>query len=144
MGLEAGAAAAGQPVDVVFIGSCTNARLSDLRGAAGCCAGRKIARGVHDARGAGLAAGEAQAEAEGLDRVFIDAGAEWRESGCSMCLGMNGDQVGAGQYAVSTSNRNFEGRQGAGARTLLASPLTAAACARHAGASPTRANCCSG
>jgi 3-isopropylmalate/(R)-2-methylmalate dehydratase large subunit len=118
-----------QPVDVVFIGSCTNARLSDLRSAAALLRGRRIARGLTMLVVPGSQQIKRAAEAEGLDRVFLDAGAQWRESGCSMCLGMNGDTVARGQYAVSTSNRNFEGRQGAGARTLLASPLTAAACA---------------
>ncbi|HYL02440.1 MAG TPA: 3-isopropylmalate dehydratase large subunit [Steroidobacteraceae bacterium] len=129
MGFEPGAALKDRPVNVVFIGSCTNARLSDLRSAAGLLRGRRIARGLVMLVVPGSQQVKRQAEAEGLDRVFLDAGAEWRESGCSMCLGMNGDVVGRGQYAVSTSNRNFEGRQGAGARTLLASPLTAAACA---------------
>ena len=129
MGLEAGAPIRDQPVNVVFIGSCTNARLSDLRGAARVLRGRRIARGLTMLVVPGSQQVKRQAEAEGLDRVFLEAGAEWRESGCSMCLGMNGDTVPRGQYAVSTSNRNFEGRQGAGARTLLASPLTAAASA---------------
>jgi 3-isopropylmalate/(R)-2-methylmalate dehydratase large subunit len=117
------------PVDVVFLGSCTNARLSDLRSAAAVLRGRHIARGLTMLVVPGSQQVKRAAEAEGLDRIFMDAGAEWRESGCSMCLGMNGDTVGRGQYSVSTSNRNFEGRQGAGARTLLASPVTAAACA---------------
>jgi 3-isopropylmalate/(R)-2-methylmalate dehydratase large subunit len=129
MGFAAGAAIRDKPVNVVFIGSCTNARLSDLRGAASVLRGRKVANGVQMLVVPGSQAIKRAAEAEGLDRVFIDAGAEWRESGCSMCLGMNGDLVGTGQYSVSTSNRNFEGRQGIGARTLLASPLTAAASA---------------
>jgi 3-isopropylmalate/(R)-2-methylmalate dehydratase large subunit len=114
---------------VVFIGSCTNGRLSDLRSAAQLLRGRKIAKGVRALVVPGSQQVKRAAEAEGLDRIFIEAGAEWRESGCSMCLGMNGDLVGKGEYSVSTSNRNFEGRQGAGARTLLASPLTAAASA---------------
>jgi 3-isopropylmalate/(R)-2-methylmalate dehydratase large subunit len=113
----------------VFIGSCTNGRLSDLRSAAQLLKGRHIARGITLLVVPGSQQVKRAAEAEGLDRVFLEAGAEWRESGCSMCIGMNGDTVGRGQYSVSTSNRNFEGRQGAGARTLLASPLTAAACA---------------
>jgi 3-isopropylmalate/(R)-2-methylmalate dehydratase large subunit len=129
MGFEAGQPIRDRPVDVVFLGSCTNARLSDLRSAARLLRGRRIARGLTMLVVPGSQQVKRQAEAEGLDRVFIEAGAEWRESGCSMCLGMNGDLVGRGQYSVSTSNRNFEGRQGAGARTLLASPLTAAACA---------------
>ena len=113
----------------MFIGSCTNSRLSDLRAAAGVLRGRKVADGRARAGRARIAADQAAAEAEGLDRVFRDAGAEWREAGCSMCIAMNGDQLSPGQYAVSTSNRNFEGRQGAGGRTFLASPLTAAAAA---------------
>ena len=129
MGLNAGDPIKDQPVNVVFIGSCTNARLSDLRKAAAVLRGRRIARGLTMLVVPGSQQVKRAAEAEGLDRVFLDAGAEWRESGCSMCLGMNGDVVGRGQYAISTSNRNFEGRQGAGARTLLASPLTAAASA---------------
>ncbi|HEY3785882.1 MAG TPA: 3-isopropylmalate dehydratase large subunit [Steroidobacteraceae bacterium] len=129
MGLQAGASIKDQPVDVVFLGSCTNGRISDLRGAAGVLRGRKVAKGVQMLVIPGSQQVKRDAEAEGLDRVFIDAGAQWRESGCSMCLGMNGDLVPTGQYSVSTSNRNFEGRQGAGARTLLASPLTAAASA---------------
>jgi 3-isopropylmalate/(R)-2-methylmalate dehydratase large subunit len=129
MGFTAGAPIRDQPVNVVFIGSCTNGRLNDLRAAAAILRGLKIARGVQLLVVPGSQQVKREAEAEGLDRVFIDAGGEWRESGCSMCIGMNGDNVGAGQVAVSTSNRNFEGRQGQGARTLLASPLTAAACA---------------
>jgi 3-isopropylmalate/(R)-2-methylmalate dehydratase large subunit len=129
MGFAAGQKLAGSPIDVVFIGSCTNSRLTDLRAAASVLKGRKIAPGVQMLVVPGSQQIKKQAEAEGLDRVFKDAGAEWRESGCSMCLGMNGDTVGKGQYSVSTSNRNFEGRQGVGARTLLASPLTAAASA---------------
>jgi 3-isopropylmalate/(R)-2-methylmalate dehydratase large subunit len=129
MGFEPGAPIRDQPVNVVFLGSCTNARLSDLRGAARLLRGRRIARGLTMLVVPGSQQVKRQAEAEGLDQVFIAAGAEWRESGCSMCLGMNGDTVPRGEYAVSTSNRNFEGRQGAGARTLLASPLTAAATA---------------
>lgn len=129
MGLEAGAPIREHPINMVFLGSCTNGRLSDLRSAASILRGQKIARGVQMLVVPGSQQVKKAAEAEGLDRVFIDAGAEWRESGCSMCLGMNGDIVPKGQYAVSTSNRNFEGRQGPGARTLLASPLTAAASA---------------
>jgi 3-isopropylmalate/(R)-2-methylmalate dehydratase large subunit len=129
MGLEAGAAIKDQIVNVVFLGSCTNARLSDLRSAANLLRGHKVAKGVQMLVVPGSQQVKKDAEAEGLHQVFIDAGAEWRESGCSMCLGMNGDLVPKGQYSVSTSNRNFEGRQGVGARTLLASPLTAAACA---------------
>jgi len=129
MGLKAGQPIADQPIDVVFIGSCTNGRLSDLRGAARLMAGHKIARGVRALVVPGSQQIKKAAEAEGLDRIFRDAGAEWRESGCSMCIGMNGDTVDKGQYSLSTSNRNFEGRQGPGARTLLVSPLTAAASA---------------
>jgi 3-isopropylmalate/(R)-2-methylmalate dehydratase large subunit len=103
--------------------------MSDLRQAARLLDGRKVSPGVRMLVVPGSQAVKRQAEAEGLDRVFTSAGAEWREPGCSMCIAMNGDQVGPGQYAVSTSNRNFEGRQGAGARTFLASPLTAAAAA---------------
>jgi 3-isopropylmalate/(R)-2-methylmalate dehydratase large subunit len=129
MGMRAGEPIGNQPVNVVFIGSCTNGRLSDLRGAAQVLRGHKIARGVRALVVPGSQQVKKAAEAEGLDRIFIEAGAEWRESGCSMCLGMNGDTVAAGEYSISTSNRNFEGRQGQGARTLLASPLTAAASA---------------
>jgi 3-isopropylmalate/(R)-2-methylmalate dehydratase large subunit len=129
MGFEAGATVLDRPVNVVFIGSCTNGRLSDLRAAASILRGRKVAPGVQLLVVPGSQQVKRAAEAEGLDRVFVDAGGEWRESGCSMCIGMNGDNVGAGQICVSTSNRNFEGRQGPGARTLLASPLTAAASA---------------
>ncbi len=129
MGLEPGAPIKDQPVQVVFVGSCTNGRISDLRSAALLLRGRKVAKGVQMLVIPGSQQVKREAEAEGLDRVFIAAGAEWRESGCSMCLGMNGDLVPQGHYSVSTSNRNFEGRQGIGARTLLASPLTAAASA---------------
>jgi 3-isopropylmalate/(R)-2-methylmalate dehydratase large subunit len=129
MGLTAGAPIAGQRVDVVFIGSCTNSRMGDLRAAAGVLRGRKVASGVRMLVVPGSKTLKAQAEAEGLDVVFREAGAEWREAGCSMCIAMNGDQLSPGQYAVSTSNRNFEGRQGRGGRTFLASPLTAAAAA---------------
>jgi 3-isopropylmalate/(R)-2-methylmalate dehydratase large subunit len=129
MGLQPGEPLLDRPVQVVFIGSCTNSRLSDLELAARVLAGRKVASGVRLLVVPGSQAIKRQAEELGLAQVFLDAGAEWRESGCSMCLGMNGDTVGAGQYCVSTSNRNFEGRQGSGARTLLASPATAAAAA---------------
>jgi 3-isopropylmalate/(R)-2-methylmalate dehydratase large subunit len=129
MGIEAGKPMLGRPVDVVFIGSCTNSRLSDLREAASVFRGRKVASSVRAMIVPGSQAIKKQAEAEGLDKVFTAAGAEWRESGCSMCLGMNGDTVARGQLCVSTSNRNFEGRQGVGSRTVLASPLTAAASA---------------
>jgi 3-isopropylmalate/(R)-2-methylmalate dehydratase large subunit len=114
---------------VVFIGSCTNSRISDLRQAAELMKGRKVKDGVRTLVVPGSQQVKRQAEAEGLDRIFKEAGAEWRESGCSMCLAMNGDQLEPGQYAISTSNRNFEGRQGKGGRTFLASPLTAAAAA---------------
>ena len=129
MNLTPGEPLRGRPVDVVFIGSCTNARLSDLRLAASVFKGRRVAEGVKALVVPGSQAVKKQAEAEGLDRIFKDAGVEWREAGCSMCLAMNGDRLQAGQYAISTSNRNFEGRQGQGGRTFLASPLTAAASA---------------
>jgi 3-isopropylmalate/(R)-2-methylmalate dehydratase large subunit len=129
MGLEGGKPLLGHKVDVVFIGSCTNSRMSDLRAAATIFKGRKVAPGVRALIVPGSQRIKKAAEAEGLDRVFTEAGAEWREAGCSMCIAMNGDQLKPGQYAVSTSNRNFEGRQGAGGRTFLASPLTAAAAA---------------
>jgi len=129
MGLEAGKPLLGRKVDVVFIGSCTNSRLSDLREAAKVLRGRRVAAGVRALVVPGSQSVKQQAEAEGLDRVFRDAGAEWREPGCSMCLGMNDDRLEPGQYAVSTSNRNFEGRQGKGGRTFLASPTTAAVAA---------------
>jgi len=129
MGFEPGEPVAGKAVDVVFVGSCTNARLSDLRQAAGLLRGRRVASGVRMLVVPGSQQVKREAEAEGLHEVFLAAGAEWRESGCSMCLGMNGDTVQPGKYSVSTSNRNFEGRQGTGARTLLASPATAAATA---------------
>jgi 3-isopropylmalate/(R)-2-methylmalate dehydratase large subunit len=129
MGLEPGQPLRDRPVQVVFIGSCTNARLSDLELAAKVLRGRKVAPGVRALIVPGSQQVKREAEARGLAKVFVEAGAEWRESGCSMCLGMNGDTVDPGLYCVSTSNRNFEGRQGAGARTLLASPATAAAAA---------------
>jgi len=129
MGLQPGESLLGKPVDVVFIGSCTNSRLTDLRQAASLLRGRKVAPNVRVLVVPGSQTIKRQAEQEGLDRVFKQAGAEWRESGCSMCIAMNGDQLEPGQYAVSTSNRNFEGRQGKGGRTFLASPLTAAATA---------------
>jgi 3-isopropylmalate/(R)-2-methylmalate dehydratase large subunit len=129
MALPPGQPLAGHPVDVVFIGSCTNGRLSDLRLAASMLEGHKTAANVRVLVVPGSQAVKRAAEAEGLDQVFKAAGAEWREPGCSMCLAMNGDEVGPGQYAVSTSNRNFEGRQGKGSRTFLASPLSAAAAA---------------
>ncbi len=129
MGLSAGEPIAGQAIDVVFVGSCTNARLSDLRAAAGVLAGRRVAAGVRMLVVPGSQGVKQAAEAEGLAQIFVDAGAEWHDAGCSLCLAMNGDRLAPGQRAVSTSNRNFEGRQGPGGRTLLASPLTAAASA---------------
>jgi 3-isopropylmalate/(R)-2-methylmalate dehydratase large subunit len=129
MDLRPGQPIAGQRLDAVFIGSCTNGRLSDLRAAASILRGRRIAEGLRVLVVPGSQEVKRQAEAEGLHEVFRAAGAEWREAGCSMCIAMNGDQLEPGQYAVSTSNRNFEGRQGKGGRTLLASPLTAAASA---------------
>jgi 3-isopropylmalate/(R)-2-methylmalate dehydratase large subunit len=119
----------GTPVDWVFIGSCTNSRISDLRSAAGVACGRRIAPTVRAWVVPGSEAIKRQAEAEGLDRVFTEAGFEWREPGCSMCLAANGETIPAGQRSVSTSNRNFVGRQGPGARTHLASPAMAAAAA---------------
>ena len=129
MGFTAGEATTGHKVDVVFIGSCTNGRLPDLRAAADILRGRKVQPGVRMLVVPGSEAVRRDAEAEGLDQVFTEAGAEWRIPGCSMCIAMNGDFVAPGQLAVSTSNRNFEGRQGKGARTILASPATAAASA---------------
>jgi 3-isopropylmalate/(R)-2-methylmalate dehydratase large subunit len=129
MGFGAGERLLGKPVDVVFIGSCTNSRLSDLRLAASVIRGRHVAKGVRALVVPGSQEVKRQAVAEGLDRVFREAGADWREPGCSMCIAMNGDMLEPGQLAVSTSNRNFEGRQGKGGRTILASPLTAAAAA---------------
>ncbi len=129
MDLRPGRPLQGHPIDVVFIGSCTNGRISDLRLAASVLKGRRVADGVRMLVVPGSAQVRQQAEEEGLDEVFRAAGAEWRLAGCSMCLAMNGDQLQPGQYAVSTTNRNFEGRQGPGGRTLLASPLTAAASA---------------
>jgi 3-isopropylmalate/(R)-2-methylmalate dehydratase large subunit len=129
MGLTPDKPLLGHPIDVVFIGSCTNSRISDLRQAASVFKGRKVAGNVRALVVPGSQRVKKQAEAEGLDKIFRDAGADWREAGCSMCIAMNGDQLKPGQYAVSTSNRNFEGRQGSGGRTFLASPLTAAAAA---------------
>ncbi len=131
MGLQPGQSLLGKAVDVVFVGSCTNSRISDLREAARIVRGRKVADSVRMMVVPGSQPVKRQAEAEGLDEVFRAAGAEWREAGCSMCIAMNGDQLQPGQYAVSTSNRNFEGRQGKGGRSFLASPLTAAASAIH-------------
>ena len=129
MQFEAGKPMTGNSVDVVFIGSCTNSRLSDLQEAANIVKGQRVANGVRMLVVPGSQQIKKQAEALGLDKVFLEAGAEWREAGCSMCIGMNGDTVGRGMLSVSTSNRNFEGRQGVGARTVLASPMTAAASA---------------
>jgi 3-isopropylmalate/(R)-2-methylmalate dehydratase large subunit len=129
MGLEAGKPILGHPVNVVFIGSCTNSRISDLRTAAAVLKGRKVNSGVRVMVVPGSMEVKRQAEAEGLDQIFRAAGCDWREPGCSMCIAMNGDQLQPGEYSVSTSNRNFEGRQGKGGRTFLASPLTAAATA---------------
>ncbi|HLS82109.1 MAG TPA: 3-isopropylmalate dehydratase large subunit [Steroidobacter sp.] len=129
MGLQGGERLLGKPIQVVFVGSCTNARLSDLELAASILRGKRVADGVRMLVVPGSQQVKREAEARGLAKIFTDAGAQWRESGCSMCIGMNGDTVARGEYAVSTSNRNFEGRQGAGARTLLASPATAAASA---------------
>lgn len=129
MDLQPGQSLLGKAIDVVFLGSCTNSRISDLREAAALIKGRKVADSVRMMVVPGSQQVKAQAEAEGLHEIFRAAGAEWREAGCSMCIAMNGDQLQPGQYAVSTSNRNFEGRQGKGGRTFLASPLTAVAAA---------------
>jgi 3-isopropylmalate/(R)-2-methylmalate dehydratase large subunit len=130
MGLEADMAITDIPVDYVFIGSCTNSRIEDFREAAAVLKGRKVAASVEQAivvPGSGLV--KQQAEAEGLDKIFIEAGFEWRNPGCSMCLAMNADKLPSGKHCASTSNRNFEGRQGAGGRTHLVSPQMAAAAA---------------
>ncbi|MCB0222466.1 MAG: 3-isopropylmalate dehydratase large subunit, partial [Anaerolineae bacterium] len=129
MDLQPGQSLLGKPVDVVFLGSCTNSRLSDLRLAASLLKGKKVADNIQMMVVPGSQQVKQQAEAEGIDKIFKEAGADWREAGCSMCIAMNGDQLEPGQYAVSTSNRNFEGRQGKGGRTFLASPLTAVATA---------------
>jgi 3-isopropylmalate/(R)-2-methylmalate dehydratase large subunit len=129
MGFEGGVANTSHPIDVVFIGSCTNGRLADLRAAAAVLRGHHVKANVRMLVVPGSENVRRQAEAEGLHHVFTEAGAEWRLPGCSMCIAMNGDFVAPGQLAVSTSNRNFEGRQGKGARTILASPATAAASA---------------
>ncbi len=138
MNLEPGKPILGHPVDVVFLGSCTNSRLSDLRAAAQLIRGHKVAPNVRMLVVPGSQQIKRQAEAEGLHEIFKAAGAEWREAGCSMCIAMNGDQLQPGQYAVSTSNRNFEGRQGKGGRTFLASPLTAVATAINGAVSDVR------
>jgi 3-isopropylmalate/(R)-2-methylmalate dehydratase large subunit len=130
MGLTAGTAIADIALDRVFIGSCTNSRIEDLRAAAAVARGRRVASNIKQAMvvpGSGLV--KQQAEAEGLDRIFLAAGFEWREPGCSMCLAMNADRLEPGERCASTSNRNFEGRQGAGGRTHLVSPAMAAAAA---------------
>jgi 3-isopropylmalate/(R)-2-methylmalate dehydratase large subunit len=129
MGLKPNEQLLGKKIDVVFVGSCTNSRIGDLREAARMIDGRKVAEGVRMLVVPGSQQVKAQAEREGLHEIFKQAGAEWREAGCSMCIAMNGDQLAPGQYAVSTSNRNFEGRQGKGGRTFLASPLSAVAAA---------------
>ncbi|QHI99895.1 3-isopropylmalate dehydratase large subunit [Xylophilus rhododendri] len=129
MGLEPGQAMASVPIDIAFIGSCTNARIEDLRAAAGVLRGRHIASGVRGLVVPGSTQVKQAAEAEGLAQVFVDAGFEWRESGCSMCIGMNGDSVAPGLRCASTSNRNFENRQGPGGRTHLLSPASVAASA---------------
>ena len=129
MGLSAGQLMTDVAVDTVFIGSCTNGRIEDMRAAAGVASGRTVAPGVRAMVVPGSGIVKQQAEAEGLDRIFLDAGFEWREAGCSMCLGMNPDKLTAGQRCASTSNRNFEGRQGPGGRTHLLSPAMAAAAA---------------
>jgi 3-isopropylmalate/(R)-2-methylmalate dehydratase large subunit len=126
MGLEAGQLIAGTPVQRVFIGSCTNSRIEDLRAAATVVGEDKVAESVRAMIVPGSGLVRAQAEAEGLDKVFRDAGFEWREPGCSMCLGMNPDILSPGERCASTSNRNFEGRQGRGGRTHLMSPQLAA------------------
>ncbi|MCX6450294.1 MAG: 3-isopropylmalate dehydratase large subunit [Actinobacteria bacterium] len=129
MGLTAGTALKDISVDTIFLGSCTNGRIEDLRSAADILKGKKISSKVRMLVVPGSARVRLQAEAEGLDKVFLDSGAEWRTAGCSMCLGMNPDQLAVGERAASTSNRNFEGRQGKGGRTHLVSPLVAAATA---------------
>ncbi|MDG2176198.1 MAG: 3-isopropylmalate dehydratase large subunit [Gammaproteobacteria bacterium] len=132
MGLEPGTPIQEIKLDRVFIGSCTNSRIEDLRAAAAVVKGRKVAENIKEALvvpGSGLV--KAQAEKEGLDRIFTEAGLQWREPGCSMCLAMNADQLGEGEHCASTSNRNFEGRQGFGGRTHLVSPAMAAAAAVH-------------
>ena len=132
MGLKSGMAIGDIKLDCIFIGSCTNSRIEDLREAAAVVKGKQKAETVEVAMvvpGSGLV--KQKAEEEGLDKIFIEAGLEWREPGCSMCLAMNADQLGAGKHCASTSNRNFEGRQGFGGRTHLVSPAMAAAAAIH-------------
>ena len=132
MGLQGGTAIKDIQLDCVFIGSCTNSRIEDLREAAKVVEGKQVAQSVELAMvvpGSGVV--KKQAEEEGLDKIFVAAGLEWREPGCSMCLAMNADQLGEGKHCASTSNRNFEGRQGFGGRTHLVSPAMAAAAAIH-------------
>jgi 3-isopropylmalate/(R)-2-methylmalate dehydratase large subunit len=129
MGLEAGTPMREISVDTVFLGSCTNSRIEDLRAAAAVLQGRKAGAGLRLLVVPGSRHVKDEAEAEGLDRIFTDAGFEWRDPGCSMCLGMNPDQLAVGERCASTSNRNFEGRQGRGGRTHLVSPAVAAATA---------------
>ena len=129
MGLGPGQRLRGIPIDVAFIGSCTNARIEDLRAAAALARGRKVARGVRALVVPGSGSVKRQAEAEGLDTIFREAGFEWRDAGCSMCLGMNADKLAPGERCASTSNRNFEGRQGPGGRTHLMSPAMVVAAA---------------
>ena len=129
MGLKAGTPFREIKIDTVFLGSCTNGRIEDLRSAAEILKGQKIAPKTRMLVVPGSARVRLAAEAEGLDKVFLDFGAEWRQAGCSMCLGMNPDQLAVGERSASTSNRNFEGRQGKGGRTHLVSPLVAAATA---------------
>jgi 3-isopropylmalate/(R)-2-methylmalate dehydratase large subunit len=129
MGLQAGTKLRDIKVDTVFLGSCTNGRIEDLRAAAAVLSGRKVADSVRVLVVPGSMAVKAQAESEGLDKIFTEAGAQWRSAGCSMCLGMNPDQLAPGERSASTSNRNFEARQGKGGRTHLVSPLVAAATA---------------
>ena len=129
MGLSAGTAVRDINVDTVFIGSCTNGRIEDLRAAAAVAQGRQVKAGMRTLVVPGSMQVKRQAEAEGLDKIFTDAGFDWREAGCSMCLAMNPDKLSVGERSASTSNRNFEGRQGKGGRTHLVSPAVAAATA---------------
>lgn len=129
MGLEAGKMLSDYKVDKVFVGSCTNSRIEDMRAAAAVAKGKKVASHVQALIVPGSEQVKAQAEAEGLDKIFIEAGFEWRLPGCSMCLAMNNDRLGPGERCASTSNRNFEGRQGRDGRTHLVSPAMAAAAA---------------
>jgi 3-isopropylmalate/(R)-2-methylmalate dehydratase large subunit len=129
MGLTAGTKLTDVKIDSVFIGSCTNSRIEDIRAAAAVAKGRHVAPGIRALVVPGSGLVKAQAEAEGLDKILLEAGFEWREAGCSMCLGMNPDKLSPGERCASTSNRNFEGRQGPGGRTHLLSPAMAAAAA---------------